>query len=71
MDKCELMYYSTNLIGDYHVLFAAHVWYTSNSLYVMNSFNSNNLFGCTGFKRAEYCILNKRYNKEDYHKEKD
>ncbi len=68
MDKCELMYYSTNLIGDYRVLFAAHVWYTNDSMYVMNSFNSDNIFACSGIKRGQYSILNKRYSKSDYHK---
>jgi hypothetical protein len=28
--------------------------------------NSNNLFGCIGIKKKEYCILNKQYTKEEY-----
>ncbi|MDH3324585.1 MAG: hypothetical protein OEL89_03030 [Candidatus Peregrinibacteria bacterium] len=28
--------------------------------------NSKHLFGCTGMKHAEYCILNKQYSKEEY-----
>ena len=27
---------------------------------------SNNCFGCSGLKKAEYCILNKQYTKEEY-----
>jgi hypothetical protein len=29
-------------------------------------FNSQNLFGCVGLKKAEYCILNKQYSKEEF-----
>lgn len=28
--------------------------------------NSHNCFGCVGLKKAEYCILNKQYTKEEY-----
>lgn len=37
-----------------------------DSQYVMNCHNSHNLFGCIGLKNAEYCILNKKYTKEEY-----
>jgi hypothetical protein len=29
-------------------------------------FASNNLLGCCGLKKSEYCILNKQYSKEEY-----
>ena len=28
--------------------------------------NSNNLFGCNGLRKKDYCILNKQYTKEEY-----
>ncbi len=28
--------------------------------------SSNNLFGCVGLRKKEYCILNKQYSKEEY-----
>ena len=28
--------------------------------------NSNNLFGCVGLRKKDYCILNKQYTKEEY-----
>jgi hypothetical protein len=28
--------------------------------------NSNNLFGCVGLRKKQYCILNKQYSKEEY-----
>ncbi len=39
-----------------------------NTAYTYMCYNSKNLFGCIGIKKGEYCILNKRYSKEDYEK---
>lgn len=44
-----------------HFASASHDVYYSDFV-----FSSANLFGCTGLKSAEYCILNKQYSKEDY-----
>jgi len=37
-------------------------------MYLTNCFHSANLFGCTGMKKNQYCILNKQYSKDDYSK---
>lgn len=34
--------------------------------YTEACFNSNNLFGCVGLRKKDYCILNKQYTKEEY-----
>ncbi len=34
----------------------------------MVAIGSSNCFGCAGMKKAEYCILNKKYSKEEYRK---
>lgn len=34
-------------------------------------FSCSNCFGCTGLRNKQYCILNKRYSKEDYTKLKE
>ena len=34
--------------------------------YTYMCYNSKNLFGCIGIRKGEYCILNKRYTKEQY-----
>jgi hypothetical protein len=34
--------------------------------YSMACRSSQNLFGCIGIKKGEYCILNKQYSKEEY-----
>jgi len=36
--------------------------------YSMYCFNSNNIFGCIGLRKKNYCILNKQYDKETYEK---
>ncbi len=65
-DDCELQYFSSNLQDNYHIAFCMLTWYVKDCFYCMNSFNSNHLFGCTGMKKQEYCILNKQYTKEGY-----
>jgi hypothetical protein len=34
--------------------------------YTYMCFNSKNLFGCIGIRKGQYCILNKKYTKEEY-----
>lgn len=54
--------------GCRNLYFCDQVWEGCHDLYYsklcMNS--SKYLFGCVGLKRAEYCILNKSYSKEEY-----
>lgn len=40
--------------------FSRHTWYSSQLL------SCKNVFGCSALKNQEYCILNKKYSKEDY-----
>jgi len=40
--------------------------YCNNAYYCEQCENSNDIFGCIGLKKAEYCILNKQYTKEEY-----
>lgn len=47
--------------------FGAMNWYSNNLMYCEMAVNScHDLFGCTNMKKAEYCILNKQYSKEQY-----
>lgn len=34
--------------------------------YAMNCHNVQNLFGCVGIRKQQYCILNKQYSKDEY-----
>jgi hypothetical protein len=44
-----------------------HCWDSvSDLLYCCACHTSHNLFGCTGLKRKEYCILNTQYTQEEY-----
>jgi len=36
--------------------------------YSMHCVSSQNLFGCSNLKKAQYCILNKQYTKDEYEK---
>ena len=37
-----------------------------NTDYTYMCYNAKNLFGCIGIRKGEYCILNKKYSKEEY-----
>lgn len=65
-DNCELQWNSTNNEKNYHVLSCMLVWYCKETFYCMNSFNSHDLFGCSGMKKHAYCVLNKQYTEEEY-----
>lgn len=42
-----------------------------DSMYCENCRNGSNLFGCVGLRNKSYCILNKQYKEEEYHKLKE
>ena len=47
--------------------FCVECWLEVRALeYCMNCYASSDLFGCTGMKNSQYCILNKQYTKEQY-----
>jgi len=67
-DNMEL-HYETCLSGDnsYHIKFSTDCWPNCKNLeYCISVFSSSDCFGCVGLKKAQYCILNKQYTKEDY-----
>ena len=39
---------------------------TGNYLEYVDTCNGENLFGCVGLKKKQYCILNRQYSKEEY-----
>lgn len=64
--KPQLCYQTLGTIEVYNCLFCIYVFHSQNLLYSQFCFNSNNLFGCVGLRRKQYCILNKQYTKEQY-----
>ena len=62
----ELCYDSINPDNSYRALFTTYCHKNTNVLYSDSCQSSENLFGCVGLKKANYCILNKQYTKEEY-----
>lgn len=67
-DGSELAYeYSSCGSGIYNSKFLIDCWPNiRNTEYSLHCNSSSNLFGCVGLKNQEYCILNKKYLREDY-----
>lgn len=63
---CELCYnvMSTFTATNAHSSFLA--CYSSNVEYCDVVMDSNDMFGCIGMRRKQYCILNKQYKKSEY-----
>ncbi|MFH0770325.1 MAG: hypothetical protein V1926_03015 [Candidatus Peregrinibacteria bacterium] len=63
----EMCYEGTSTCVDAHQnIFSSLCWSCSDIAYCDSCFHSRNLFGCVGFKKNEYCILNRQYTKEEY-----
>jgi hypothetical protein len=63
--------YETAICGEnsYNLRFCFNCWPSCrDSEYCMNLFSCSDCFGCVGLKKAQYCILNKQYTKEEYFK---
>lgn len=64
--QAELCYESLSAFPAYRSSFTIYCWESSQVFYSDYCFNSQNLFGCAGMQRKEYCIFNKQYTKEEY-----
>jgi len=62
----ELVYNSLTTLKSNSVFFSHVIQESSDVYYADYCFSSHHLFGCTGLRNAEYCILNKQYTKEEY-----
>ncbi|MDP3975585.1 MAG: hypothetical protein Q8P95_01590 [bacterium] len=63
----QLYYEMVGSIEGQRCAFCTFCWTSSDIWYshmIVN--NSHDLFGCSNMKKAEYCILNKQYSKEEY-----
>lgn len=49
-------------------LFVLTVWECLNAEYSFNCHGCNNIFGCVGLRKKNYCIFNKQYSKEEFEK---
>ena len=64
----ELNYLTDGLLNCHRVICSHFIRNCSEIYYSMFCYNCQNLFGCTGLVRKQYCIFNKQYSKEEYEK---
>ncbi len=65
-EENELCYEYLGAYQNNRVLFSLFCNRVSESMYCIACHRSSHLFGCSGLKNAEYCILNKQYTKDEY-----
>ncbi len=65
-EENELCYEYLGAYQNQRLLFSRFCNRVSDSFCCDACFASKNLFGCTGIRNGEYCILNKQYTKEEY-----
>jgi len=55
--------------GVYHTLFSFNTWGAQTEIEYSKDImkGGDNLFGCAGLKKKQWCILNKQYSESDYH----
>ena len=67
--KADHLYMGTNIgVMSNNIKFSVSTKFSSECEYCFNSKNLNNCFMCFGFQNGSYCILNKKYSKEEYYK---
>lgn len=62
----ELNCSADGAMASQRILFSHFIRNCSQVSYSMFCYNCQNLFGCTGLVRKQYCIFNKQYTKEEY-----
>ena len=66
--KPQLCYEGITPDESYLTHFTAWCWRCRNVLYSDDCVSLQDSIGCTGFKRGQYCILNKQYSRNEYEK---
>ncbi|MEI7810435.1 MAG: hypothetical protein WCI41_02665 [bacterium] len=67
--NAELIYNTINAGIDTSRQIASSVcWSSTYANYSSYCFNCNHVLGCIGLRKKDYCILNKKYDKETYEK---
>jgi len=65
----QLNYETSSCYPIWNSAFSLLVYDGRNAYYSINCFNNCDfIFGCVGLKKKEYCILNKKYSKQEYEK---
>lgn len=63
---CELVYQSCVTKGNSRILFSFNNTTSNDLYYCMDCVSCSDCFGCVGLKNQRYCVLNKKYTKEEY-----
>jgi hypothetical protein len=66
----ELQYCYEGITPDHSYMgrFEIFSWKNTDVFYLDGCHSCKDVFGCCGLKKAQYCILNKQYTKEEYEK---
>lgn len=65
--NAQVIYNSINSgLDTSNQIVCAVCWGSTFAEYSMYCFNANNIIGCAGLRKKDYCILNKQYSKEEY-----
>jgi len=64
----EYLYEVHGMLDGHYSAFCHASYYCSRSFFADNCQNCQDVFACVGLKKAQYCILNKQYSKEEYEK---
>ncbi len=63
----EQMHYEIHAsFNAYHNLFCSKCLESKNTTYSQYCWHCNDVFGCFGLDRYQYCVFNKQYSKEEY-----
>lgn len=66
--KDEFVYECINIDCSQKCRFCFNGEHNTDCDYCMECFNLKDSFGCHGLRKNQYCILNKKYSKEEYYK---
>jgi hypothetical protein len=66
--KCEAQYDMMGVLGGSKNKHGFYVMYSNECEYCDSCYHSTSLFGCIRLNKESYCILNKKYEKEEYEK---
>lgn len=65
-DGVRFCYDVCSTLGLENSMFCFFTWRGSDIFYSIESHYCHNCFGCVGLKRAQYCIFNKQYSRQEY-----
>ncbi len=65
-EKMKYCYDCLTLVGTENLVGCHSIQNSNNIAHSEFCYYSHDLLGCTGLKKAQYCILNKQYSKDEY-----